>query len=73
MGASCCGGKEEEKTPTVEIKTVLPRRFSDDTGDPEQVFSSYEEHVEEIWRKYDSDNNGTLEKDEAYAFLKDIL
>ena len=72
MGA-CCKGERESLVPSLEIKTVLPPGKHANPDDVEKVFSSYEDHVEEIWRKYDTDNNGTLEKNEAYEFLKDIL
>ena len=35
--------------------------------------SAYKEKIEQIWKDYDTDRNGKLDRKEAYNFLKDCM
>ena len=77
MGASCCqsqadvgaefntknveneGVKKPDRTPPVEM------------GTNEDV--KLRQEVDEIWMKYDKNKNGVLDKEEAFAFLDDMM
>ena len=43
-----------------------------DTGEKKREDEEWE-HVEEIWREYDVDNSGKLDKEEAFTFLRVML
>ena len=42
-----------------------------------EIEAAQEEHwnaeIAEIWKKYDTDNSGKLEKDEAFRFMSDCM
>ena len=43
---------------------------SDKDNDPDKV---YRNEIDEIWERFDTDNDGKLSKEEAYQFLNDCM
>ena len=43
------------------------------SGDNTEIDNVIAKCVDEIWSKYDDDNNGYLDKEETKAFVKDTL
>ena len=76
MGANCCQSNEVEVKNEVNLKNVEPKKM--DTKTAPAVMGTNEDaklrqEVEDIWTKYDTNNNGVLDQKEAYAFLDDMM
>ena len=75
MGACCQTNTEELKTEVVTVKkpqekkAAAPAPFN--TNENEDI--ALKQEVEDIWKKYDTNNNGVLNRKEAYAFLEDMM
>ena len=37
------------------------------------IFRLSQEQIDRLWDDYDKDGNGSLDKDEAHAFFRDVL
>ena len=76
MGANCCQSNEVEVKNEVNLKNMEPKKMDAKTapavmGTNEDV--KLRQEVEDIWTKYDTNNNGVLDQKEAYAFLDDMM
>ena len=77
MGASCCQSQVDEKaefnTKNVQNEVVKkPDRTPPvEMGTNEDI--KLRQEVDEIWMKYDENKNGVLDKQEAFAFLDDMM
>ena len=81
MGACCQTNSEELKTEVI-IKNTQDKRSATPTpasltpaplNTNENEDKALKKEVEDIWKKYDINNNGVLDKKEAYAFLDDMM
>ena len=77
MGACCQTNSEELKTEVIlkktqDKKSTAPTPVAPlSTNENEDI--ALKQEVEDIWKKYDTNNNGVLSKKEAYAFLEDMM
>ena len=69
MGVCCdiCNSKSASNTL---LSTNMKNNLREQYAAEEQV---YHVEVEAIWSKYDWNGNGQLDKEEAFAFLRDSL
>ena len=73
MGACCeTNPRDLNEQEIRNIRAETPDDFAL-TASEAKIEAADWEKVEEIWRDYDIDRNGTLEKDEAFAFLRVML
>ena len=56
---------------TQDIRSATPTPAPLNTNENEDV--ALKKEVDDIWKKYDTNNNGVLDKKEAYAFLDDMM
>ena len=77
MGATCCGNNESESKSEVNLKNMAKEPSAPQTRPPAIMGTNEDiklrDEVDAIWLKYDLNKNGVLDRDEAYAFLKDMM
>ena len=56
---------------TQDIRSATPTPAPLNTNENEDV--ALKKEVDDIWKKYDTNNNGVLSQKEAYAFLEDMM
>ena len=78
MGATCCGSNEVESKSEVNLKNMANNEPQAPAARPPAILGSVEDiklrdEVDAIWSKYDQNKNGVLDREEAFAFLKDMM
>ena len=71
MGGVCCN---EDRVPQCKEEVVLePRIYRSITFEEQLEEDADMKRIETIWKQYDVDKSGLLERDEAYLFLKEMM
>ena len=78
MGATCCGNNDVEKKSEVNLKNMANNEPQAPAARPPAILGSVgdtklRDEVDAIWYKYDQNKNGVLDREEAFAFLKDMM
>ena len=79
MGAYCCNldyrdeSKNWEKSPSIRSNGDSLFSFNQEYIESREADKKRRDKVDEIWKEYDTNNSGVLEKEEAYEFLRKSL
>ena len=76
MGATCCNSDNlDDRKDWVKSPTTRSNRDSHFSFSREEIEADKKrrDKVDEIWKEYDTNNSGVLEKEQAYEFLRKSL